>query len=287
MKISVYTCCNDAIEKEFTLFEGVKQALTFADEVVYVDGSSKDGTLQWMEAFASRDNRIKIYKNLWPIHMLKSATVVQKNLALSKCTGDWCMLMDADEVYSNKLCSSIRDWIREAEEQKRIAVYCQTKHFFGNYTTLCSNDPWCDYRWYEGKIYVVKNNIGIHHGNADGDHDGFVTNEDQTLDVYTLNLGNNVMTRAASVNHYGHVRSDEIYSQKKNAIERRYHPNWQDKDYTLMMFSEYFTGYLGEHPQSMSERTTLPIPLQHKDVLDYYKNWLEKNWDTTKGGTNV
>jgi glycosyltransferase involved in cell wall biosynthesis len=269
MKISVYTCCNDAIEKEFTLFEGVRQAQTFADEIIYVDGGSKDGTLEWMKQFAKCDNRIKVYENPWPVHMLKSATVIQKNFALSKCTGDWCMLMDADEVYSDELVKRIRGQIVVVDSNSGVSLYCQTNHFFYNYECLCRTDPWHGYSWYPGKIYCVKNNLGIHHGNADGDHDGFVDNEDKCVQTDFRASG--------AVYHYGHVRSNKIYSQKKNAIERRYHPDWKDVEYTLAVKGEdCFKHFTGQHPQTMLNRIKLSFPIKHNDVLNYYERLL--NW---------
>lgn len=271
MKISVYTCGDDCIEKEYTLFEGVKQALSFADEIIFVDSGSTDGTLKWMERFAVKDNRIKIYQNPWPVHMCKAAITIQKNLALSKCTGDWCMLMDADEVYSDELVKRIREQIAVVESNSGISLYCQTKHFFYNYETFCTKDPWQDYDWYPGKIYAIKSNLGIHHGNAEGDPDGFVDNEDKCLQTNFKTPG--------TVYHYGHVRSNEVYSQKKNTIERRFHLDWQDKVYVLGtagIGKNCFNHFKGIHPKTMQERIKLSIPIKHEDVVKYYQEWLNK-----------
>ena len=275
MKVSVYTCCNDAIEQEATLFEGVFQALRFADEIIYVDGGSTDGTLEKVKEFALRESRIKIYENPWEDRMRKAATLIQKNVALSHCTGDWCLLLDADEVYGEDIVREIRKSIELANNGGRLAVYFKTLHFYADYKHTCFKDPIGDYNWYEGKIYAIRNNLGIHHGNADGDHDGFVYNDDKAISREETSRTN------LTVFHYGHVRSLKVYLRKKNSIERRYHLNWKDlKEWGFAGVNDerYFRRFEGKHPEIMSERIKLQMPLKHEDVVEYYKKFLEEKW---------
>ena len=286
MKISVYTCCNDAIENEFTLFEGMLQALKFCDEFIYIDGGSSDGTLQWMKEFAKKDARIKIYENPWEKRMHKAMTMIQKNIALSHCSGDWCFLMDADEMYDDFVVSDIRLIIGKCEEFRRNdvginAVYLRAYHFYGNYYTRCIADPIYKYPYYLGKVYGIRNNLGIHHGNADGDPDGFVDNDDKALDdrnIFSANVG---------VNHYGHVRSADVYLKKKNAIERRFRPDWQDlKEWDFnKLIRENPECFIKEefiHPKIMGDRIASTVEVDsdgnenviHSLVQEYYKKML-------------
>jgi len=223
MKISVYTCCNNAIENEFTLFEGMIQALKFCDEFVYVDGGSIDGTLEKMKEFAEKDERIKIYENPWEKRMHKAMTMIQKNVALSHCSGDWCFLMDADEVYSDNFCLMIRKLLEDIGNSF-TGIYIPTYHFYGRFDVICLKDPFLGHEYYKGKIYGIRNGLGIHHGNADGDHDGFVDNDDVSL----KRENTYVLQDFGYVCHFGHARSNEMYLIKKNDIERRYHIGWSD-----------------------------------------------------------
>lgn len=279
MKISVYTCCNNAIENEFTLFEGMMQALRFCDEFVYVDGGSTDGTLEKMEEFVERDSRIKIYENPWEKRIRKAMTMIQKNIALSHCSGDWCFLMDADEVYSDSFCLTVRKLLENIGNEF-IAIYIPTYHFYGRFDTICLRDPLLGHSYYKGKIYGVRNGLGIHHGNADGDHDGFVDNNDVSLKKENTC----VLQDSGYVCHFGHVRSNEKYLIKKNDIERRYYIDWKDLERwdfekILKERSDCFEKIdISLIPSIMTKRvmetTNEKGFVVHDKVLSYYKRFL-------------
>jgi|GEM_PF-3465335 len=278
MEISVYSTANDAIVNEFTLFEGMFQALRFADEFIFVDGGSTDGTLEQMKKFADIDSRIKIYENHWEERMKRSMFSIQKNVALSHCTKDWCLLMDADEVYSDEFVG----WWKELKEKAIFfpdtllqGLWFDTQHFYGKYNVKCLRDPLLGHKYYKGKIYAVRNGLGIHHGNANGDPDGFVDNEDKPL------VGAGVAdVKPLSVYHYGHVRSSKVYLKKKNAIERRFHLDWKDLerwDFEEIMAKcpECFEESLNNrHPKIMRKRIEETVDekgfVAHEKVIDYY-----------------
>ena len=72
------------------------QSLTFADEVVILDAGSTDRTT----AIAAEYNA-RIFIQPW------KGFAGQKNAALDKCTGDWILSLDADEVVTPELAQSI------------------------------------------------------------------------------------------------------------------------------------------------------------------------------------
>jgi len=68
-------------------------------------------------------------------------------------------------------------------------------------------------------------------------------------------LSHHSETKATSIEtyHYGHVRSNKSYLEKKNNIERSYHPEWKD----LKKWEWDMSGtskFIGSHPKSMKER---------------------------------
>ena len=73
------------------------ESVCFADEIVIVDSFSTDRTLE-----IARCYNAKVFVEHFKGHG------GQKNSAIDKCTSDWVLLLDADEVLSKPLQQSIR-----------------------------------------------------------------------------------------------------------------------------------------------------------------------------------
>lgn len=73
-----------------------------ASEIVVVDSGSTDRTREIAESYGA-----KVYVEEWKGH------VAQKNSALRKCTQEWILCLDADEVVSEGLKESIRNAINK------------------------------------------------------------------------------------------------------------------------------------------------------------------------------
>ncbi len=79
-----------------------------ADEIIVVDSGSTDNTIAIAENFGC-----KIFRQEW------KGYASQKNFALSKCSNDWILCIDADEVVSEKLKKSLVSAIN----QKKVSVF--------------------------------------------------------------------------------------------------------------------------------------------------------------------
>ena len=77
----------------------------WVDEIVVVDSFSTDGTLNILEMF-----NVTVCQEKWQGYSK------QKNLALSKCTGEWILSLDADEIISLKLKDEIQKTIKNSGE---------------------------------------------------------------------------------------------------------------------------------------------------------------------------
>ncbi len=78
-------------------------SVAWADQVLVVDSGSTDRTLEIARSF----NAI-ILERPWP------GFAAQKNFALSQCTGDWILSLDADEELSTELQKEIRQALSSA-----------------------------------------------------------------------------------------------------------------------------------------------------------------------------
>ena len=68
------------------------RTVSWADEIIVVDSGSTDRTTEIARSFNAR-----VIEHLW------TGFAAQKNFALSQCTGDWILSLDADEELSHEL----------------------------------------------------------------------------------------------------------------------------------------------------------------------------------------
>lgn len=75
---------------------------SFADwEVICADDGSTDGCGAILDAYVAMDDRIKV------IHQDNSGVSAARNAALNKATGDWIMMLDADDWYDDGFLSRV------------------------------------------------------------------------------------------------------------------------------------------------------------------------------------
>jgi glycosyltransferase involved in cell wall biosynthesis len=98
----VMVACNEA-EKIGSTLESVVE---LADEIILVDSGSTDATLEIAESFGAK---VKIFHEPW------KGFAPQKNSAIDKATGDWILLLDADEVLTPELQQAISALLRSPE----------------------------------------------------------------------------------------------------------------------------------------------------------------------------
>lgn len=72
-------------------------SVSFADEIVVVDSGSTDRTVAIAESFGAR-----VTTRSWP------GFAEQKNFAISQCTGDWILSLDADEELTPELRTQLQ-----------------------------------------------------------------------------------------------------------------------------------------------------------------------------------
>jgi len=243
MKVSGFTFVKDAVKYDFPAVESVKSMLPLCDEVIVNVGVSEDNTLDLIREIGS--DKIKIFETEWDDKFkVKSRILAQQtNMALYKCTGDWCLYLQADEVINEKDYDNIRKCMKvNLDNEKVEGLLFDYYHFFGSYNKCIRS-----YHWYRKEIRIIRNHLGI---TSWRDAQGF------RVDGRKLN----VKQCPAHIYHYGWVRDPFKMGQKKKYHDSLHHGNKPEKDDPdRFYYEEHIDPYIvedfnGTHPSLMSER---------------------------------
>ena len=127
MKISLYTFVRNGLRQDYHVVAMLRHHLDFADEIVVHEGLSTDGTY---EAISGIDQKIKIFRSNWDIHAGMNFSNRFKDEARLRCTGDWCVLLDADEFIPEWEFAPLR---RTLETTDKSLLGMTLINFYGNY----------------------------------------------------------------------------------------------------------------------------------------------------------
>jgi hypothetical protein len=259
--LSIATYVSDPISQEFYLKELLLSVWDIADEIVLINGDTRekgfnvDGFTLWGETEVILDQiwditeehgweKLQEYRNPWRWRMRKSMGRIQRSLAISHCTSDYILLLDADEVIHEKDLNKIREAISLGHDCYSL----RTLHFYRDFEHIKkgpnASDP--GQVWYDHRPKLFKNDLGIFdmHDNK-GNYSGLVTFNG--IDCQEISKKTSI-----EIFHYGHVRSKEAYADKQNKIEKSYHPEWKEKEFDWDMSGTI--EFKGTHPEVMEER---------------------------------
>lgn len=149
MKLSAYTKFNNAESLGFPWKESILSCSSFCDEIIAVDGGSKDNTYELLLELAKKEPKIKPYQ-IKKDHNAKGFSFdtdgLQKTVARKLCTGDWCLQMDADEV------------IHENDGRKFLEVIKRAKDDHILFSTAFI-EYWGNKGKVRGDIFPIKNRL--------------------------------------------------------------------------------------------------------------------------------
>ena len=206
MRVSGFTICRNAVKFGYPLTESLLSLLPLVDELVVAVGDGEDST--WDLVCAIGDPRIKPFRTVWNTASSEGGVVLaeQTNLALARCTGDWAVYLQSDEVLLETEIEKIRSRLREHLDQETEALSFIYRHFYGSYSAV--QDNWC--AWYRREVRAVKVGKGIV---SVGDAAGFgLRDGDRLRRLIRADSG-------AHVHHYGWVRPPvTMVSKQQNAV---------------------------------------------------------------------
>ncbi len=98
---------------------GCLESLGWVDEIVVVDAESRDRTVEIAKAFTER-----VFVRPWP------GFPAQRNFGIAHTTGEWIVVLDADERVTADARSEISAWLRRPEADRYAAAKVPRRNFF-------------------------------------------------------------------------------------------------------------------------------------------------------------
>jgi len=244
LKVSGFTFVKDAIKFSFPVVESIKSILPICDEFIVNVGRSEDDTLDAVSAI--KNEKINIIESEWDANFKYKGQILaqQTNIALAKCTGDWCFYLQADEVVHEKDLGKILKCMEEELPRENVeGLIFNWVHFYGDYSTFVNS-----YHWYQREVRIIRNFRGIASWSS---AQGFRLNGRKLR----------VKDTDAYIYHYGWVRPPEVMAAKKRYHDSLHHGNGWAKEYKKEKFDylehidpAMLRKYNGSHPRVMEER---------------------------------
>lgn len=251
MILSGFSLCRNGVKYDYPFVEAIRSALPIVDEFILNVGQSDDGTLELARAIGSP--KIKIVESHWDDSMKRDGLLLSKetNVALSHCTGEWALYLQADEVLHERDYEVIQKALRDhANDMSVLGLSFRYLHFYGDYWSL---DPWA----YHRAVRIIRNNGTVQ---SCGDAVGFCLKQDgrylQTKDR------TRVRESGARVYHYGWVKQGRVLLEKVRYMAARYHGDalppkeaaWLARDTFEFPDYQIMKEFRATHPAAMRHR---------------------------------
>ena len=267
MKVSGFSICRNAVKFDYPVVEVIRSALPIVDEFVINVGQSDDGTLDLIRSIES--DKIQIVESAWDDSMKKDGLLFshETNKALARCSGDWALYLQADEVLHERDYERVLRGLRDNLSDPSVFGFTfRYLHFYGDYYSC---NPW----FYHRAVRIVRNDGRIE---SCGDAVGFWVKADQG---YLQSAHRDrIRPSGGTIYHYGWVKAPKVLLEKFRYQIARHHGDHPGAEQTAVLakdeyeFADYhiMKNFSGTHPNVMAGR------INRSRKLDPARNrWLE------------
>jgi glycosyltransferase involved in cell wall biosynthesis len=267
MKVSGLTICRNAVRFDYPIVEVIRSALPIVDEFIVNVGQSDDGTLDLVRSIGS--DKVRIIESTWDDSMQTGGLLFshETNKALARCSGDWALYLQADEVLHERDYARILRSLREHLMDPTVLGFTfRYLHFYGDYWTC---NPW----FYHRAVRVIRNNGQME---SCGDAVGFWLKADQGY-LQTTHQ-DRLRPSGGTIYHYGWVKAPRVLLEKFRYQVARHHGDRPGPEQGRMLAKEEYEfgdyaimkNFWGAHPSVMAQR------LRRHPVIKRWRNrWLE------------
>lgn len=202
MSISAFTFSRNADKLYYPVEASIRSALAIVDEFIVAlgDSDADDNTEAIIEAIG--DKKIKIFKRQWDPALFRNTKIFahEADFGLSRCEGDWCLHLQADEVLHEDDLPIITEACKKYLDIKEVdGMLFDFVHFWGDYNHVMRS-----HNFHNREIRMVRNHIGCF---SHLDSISFRKTGNQKLKVVRI---------PARIFHYGYVRPPIIMGTKSS-----------------------------------------------------------------------
>ena len=251
-KISGFSLIRNGLKFDYPFLESWRSLLPLVDELVLNIGEGEDDTQATALQFArdEGEGKVKIFTSIWPLNdpeKRKSGLILseQTNLALERCSHDWCFYLQADEVLHEDDYPLIKNALHEASKNPKIeAIVFAYRHFYGSFNVI--QETRSAYRREMRMIRKSSQAVSV------GDAQSFRKPNNEKLRA--------VLTQAR-IFHYGWVRTPGAMKEKTVFMDQLYHgvqkaDGAEPHSGTNYQYKRFWglKEYQGSHPAVMKKR---------------------------------
>jgi hypothetical protein len=257
-KISGFTLIRNGTQYDYPFLESLRSLVPLVDELVINVGIGTDDTLERVQSFAFEVNargkcKVIYFESKWPLDdpdKKKSGLILseQTNLALDRCSGEWLIYLQADEVLHEADVATLRQSLQAGLDNPRVeGLLFDYVHFYGSFDVIQQTRS-----AYRREVRAIKKSA---HARSVGDAQSFRKTDGSKLRVARAD---------ARVFHYGWVRSPEAMREKTFFMDQLYHGTPKPEDEASLtphtgnnyQYKRFWglRSFHGTHPTVMQER---------------------------------
>jgi hypothetical protein len=241
MNLFGFGLLRNGVKYDYCFQESLQSLSDIVEEVYLALGDSDDGTEEKLNFLKN----LKILPTVWNLENREGGIILseQTNIALDSLRKDhhgeqdWGIYLQCDEVFHESDYDLVKRDIQKAQETGCDVVAFRYLHFWQSHHKIAINK-----KWYPQEIRAVKLDSKIE---SWGDAQSFRHYE-------------KVYYSEARIFHYGHVREEDKYKDKKESILKLYHsdkklPKYQRREKRFDNQTETLN-FWGLHPAVMKNR---------------------------------
>ena len=297
--VSGYTTTQNCISQNYPFVESIISMSGFCNEIIVVDGGSDDGTWEKLSELSSEIENLKVYQHKRDWNSKRHAVFdgMQKALARSLCSSDYCWQQDVDEIVHEEDYEKIKKLTRDLPSSIMLLALPVVEYWGKNEKVRVDVNPW--------KWRLSRNHPHITHGipsplrkfDNNGDlysapgSDGcdYVRGDNyepiQFSTFYTPEVDNwrsLAFNDEAMLNHYESWFNDTV-----DSLPGVHHYSWYDINRKIKTYKNYWSKHwqsLYDISQEDVAENNMFFNKQWSDVTDKDIADLAKELETKMGG---